>query len=181
MKSVQCVTFCAFCYQPKPCRNGCARRAFIGNTRGLRKAAYEVKCSHCGVRVWHEPQQMGTKRSYNGGRAGSAGEASNASACGGGGSGGEPTWQSGAVCGVGQPPTLLGSLEREYQHGREDALQEFADWQPTPEQAHEAVRIYKEITATCKNDSDWEQKPIGLRWLQAFQRVFVKQGEKHGG
>lgn len=53
----------------------------------------------------------------------------------------------------------------------------FSDWQPTPEQAHEAVRIYKEITATCKNDSDWEQKPIGLRWLTAWQRVCAEMGE----
>lgn len=54
----------------------------------------------------------------------------------------------------------------------------FADWEPTPEQPVLAVMFYNEITNTCKNRSDWEQKPISLRWLTAWRRVFAQQGEK---
>ncbi len=54
----------------------------------------------------------------------------------------------------------------------------FADWQPTPEQVIEAVRIYNEITKACTDTSEWTQEKIAKRWLTAWHRVFAQQGEK---
>lgn len=126
-------------------------------------------------------------------RAKAAYESGSSTSCGGGGG----SWCEGTTSGSNGGPafqeTERSAQERSLPQGfkpsnrHDDAMRlqvvydqgarSFADWQPTPEQHALAVSLYNEATNKLTSYSEWEQKPIGLRWLKAWQSVFAKQGE----